>query len=340
MTREEGGGNWTIDASGKTTYNSKDYGSKYHIKEDPTGALRRGDGWISGAASTADRLVWTFKSKSDVVWIRRNYLQLCQGVCMWHLLLSFRNHLFCSFCLYRSTLADYVVVGSWVTHEEGGGDWTIDVSGKTTYDNKDYGPKYHITEDPTGVLRRGDGWVSGPESTTNRLVWTLEGKSGELLTLVWTRQNVLKLQQGQCMSIFNMFTSIVASIWVVLPIPTSNKLMIPDPVILINCAVVGFWVTNEAGGGDWTIDASGQTTLDDEDYGSKYYIKEDPSGVLRRGDGLVSGAESTPNRLVWTLKSSKDVIIVWTRRNRLELEQGWCIYTNHIPFSCVFPAVL
>ena len=93
-------------------------------------------------------------------------------------------------------LIGHAVVGSWVTHEEGGGDWTIDLSGKTTYENKDYGPKYYIKEDPTGVLRRGDGWVSGPESTVDRLVWTLENKDGELQSLVWTRQNNLKLQQG------------------------------------------------------------------------------------------------------------------------------------------------
>ena len=79
MTLEEGGGNWTIDASGKTTYNSKDYGSKYHIKEDPSGVLQRGDGWKSGASSTANRLVWTFAAKTDVVWVRRTYLQLHQG---------------------------------------------------------------------------------------------------------------------------------------------------------------------------------------------------------------------------------------------------------------------
>ena len=79
VTNEEGGGDWTIDASGKTTYDNKDYGSKYYIKEDPTGALRRGDGWVSGPNSTGDRLIWTFKNKKGVVWVRRNYLQLHQG---------------------------------------------------------------------------------------------------------------------------------------------------------------------------------------------------------------------------------------------------------------------
>ena len=85
------------------------------------------------------------------------------------------------------------MTGAWVTNEEGGGDWTIDVSGKTTYDNKDYGPKYYIKEDATGALRRGDGWVSGPESTADRLVWTFKGKTD----LVWIRSHRLKLQQGQ-----------------------------------------------------------------------------------------------------------------------------------------------
>ena len=76
------------------------------------------------------------------------------------------------------------VVGSWVTNEEGGGDWSIDADGKTTLDDEDYGPKYYIKEDPTGVLRRGDGWESAPESTTERLVWKLEGKAN----VVWIRK--------------------------------------------------------------------------------------------------------------------------------------------------------
>ena len=79
VTHEEGGGNWTIDGAGKTTYDSKDYGFKYHIKEDPSGVLRRGDGWVSGAESTADRLVWTFEGRNDVVWTRRPRLELHQG---------------------------------------------------------------------------------------------------------------------------------------------------------------------------------------------------------------------------------------------------------------------
>ena len=79
---------------------------------------------------------------------------------------------------------DCAVVGSWSTQEESGGEWAIDASGKTTLDGKDYGPKYHIKQDPTGVLRRGDGWVSAPDSTEDRLIWTLKGKKD----VVWIRQ--------------------------------------------------------------------------------------------------------------------------------------------------------
>ena len=106
-------------------------------------------------------------------------------------------------------------------------------------------------------------------------------------------------------------------------IPTSDNYI---SLYLIECAVVGSWLTNEECGGEWTIDADGKTTLDNEDYGPKYYIKEDPTGVLRRGDGWVSGPESTANRLVWTFKGEYGVtllaLVVWTRRHRLELHQG------------------
>ena len=113
------------------------------------------------------------------------------------------------------------MTGAWLTKEEGGGNWTIDASGKTTYNNKDYGSKYYIKEDPTGALRRGDGWVSAPDSTANRLVWTYEDKNGNLLTLVWTRHNSLKLQQGlhmHCLSIHvvHLLLYLVCSLHIVL----------------------------------------------------------------------------------------------------------------------------
>ena len=109
---------------------------------------------------------------------------------------------------------------------------------------------------------------------------------------------------------------------------------------LIDCAVVGSWLTNEEGGGEWTIDASGKTTLDNTDYGPKYYIKEDPTGVLRRGDGWESRPESTSNRLVWNFKSnfggSFPTSVVWTRRHRLELHQGMYILLHWCRHSVTF----
>ena len=189
VTHEEGGGDWTIDASGKTTYDNQDYGTKYYIKEDPTGVLRRGDGWVSGPESTADRLIWTFKGRSDVMWTRRHRIELYQGRCIQPFRLY--AHLPPRSCLIFG-LVDCAVTGAWLTREEGGGNWTIDASGKTTYNNKDYGSKYYIKEDPTGALRRGDGWVSGPNSTGDRLIWTFKNKKG----VVWVRRNYLQLHQG------------------------------------------------------------------------------------------------------------------------------------------------
>ena len=77
-TRAAGGGYWAIFASGKTTYNGKDYGLLYRIKEEPAG-LRRGDGWLTAPVSTRDLLVWTKDGQTDITWIRSKGLKLRQG---------------------------------------------------------------------------------------------------------------------------------------------------------------------------------------------------------------------------------------------------------------------